>query len=123
MDEGADLDDVEAMVAAAARPGAKAVVIGGGLLGIEAAYGLVRRGMAATVIHLMDVLMERQLDASAGFLLVEAMARRIAKEPPLSGTHEQWKATIEIWLDSAVETMDEAAEKNAQVLNSLHQMK
>ncbi len=71
-----DLDDVEAMVAAAARPGAKAVVIGGGLLGIEAAYGLVRRGMAATVIHLMDVLMERQLDASAGFLLVEAMARR-----------------------------------------------
>ncbi len=71
-----DLDDVEAMVAAAARPGAKAVVIGGGLLGIEAAYGLVRRGMAATVIHLMDVLMERQLDASAGFLLVEAMAQR-----------------------------------------------
>ena len=71
-----DLDDVEAMVAAAAKPGAKAVVIGGGLLGIEAAYGLVRRGMAATVIHLMDVLMERQLDASAGFLLVEAMAQR-----------------------------------------------
>ncbi|MBS0492261.1 nitrite reductase large subunit NirB [Phenylobacterium sp.] len=71
-----DLDDVEAMVAAAATPGAKAVVIGGGLLGIEAAYGLVRRGMAATVIHLMDVLMERQLDASAGFLLVEAMAQR-----------------------------------------------
>ena len=71
-----DLDDVKAMVAAAATPGAKAVVIGGGLLGIEAAYGLVRRGMAATVIHLMDVLMERQLDASAGFLLVEAMAQR-----------------------------------------------
>ncbi|KQW71761.1 nitrite reductase [Phenylobacterium sp. Root77] len=71
-----DLDDVEAMVAAAAKPGAKAVVIGGGLLGIEAAYGLVRRGMGATVIHLMDVLMERQLDASAGFLLVEAMAQR-----------------------------------------------
>ncbi|HEX7946421.1 MAG TPA: nitrite reductase large subunit NirB [Phenylobacterium sp.] len=70
-----DLDDVEAMIAVA-RPGAKAVVIGGGLLGIEAAYGLSRRGMDATVIHLLDVLMERQLDASAGFLLVEALAAK-----------------------------------------------
>lgn len=70
-----DIDDVDAMVAAA-RPGARAVVIGGGLLGIEAAYGLSRRGMAATVVHLMDVLMERQLDASAGFLLTEALAAR-----------------------------------------------
>jgi len=70
-----DLDDVEAMIAAA-KPGAKAVVIGGGLLGIEAAYGLSRRGMDATVIHLLDVLMERQLDASAGFLLVEALAAK-----------------------------------------------
>jgi nitrite reductase (NADH) large subunit len=68
-----DLDDVEAMIAAA-KPGAKAVVIGGGLLGIEAAYGLSKRGMSATVVHLMDVLMERQLDASAGFLLTEALA-------------------------------------------------
>jgi nitrite reductase (NADH) large subunit len=68
-----DLDDVEAMIAAV-RPGARAVVIGGGLLGIEAAYGLSRRGMAATVVHLMDVLMERQLDTSAGFLLAEALA-------------------------------------------------
>jgi nitrite reductase (NADH) large subunit len=57
-----DLDDVEAMVAASGKPGAKAVVIGGGLLGLEAAYGLARRGMSATVVHLMDVLMERQLD-------------------------------------------------------------
>jgi nitrite reductase (NADH) large subunit len=70
-----DLDDVEAMIDAA-RPGAKAVVIGGGLLGIEAAYGLSKRGMSATVIHLLDVLMERQLDASAGFLLTEALARK-----------------------------------------------
>jgi nitrite reductase (NADH) large subunit len=70
-----DLDDVEAMIAAV-RPGARAVVIGGGLLGIEAAYGLARRGMGATVVHLMDVLMERQLDSSAGFLLTQAMAER-----------------------------------------------
>ncbi|MCR5876162.1 nitrite reductase large subunit NirB [Phenylobacterium sp. J426] len=71
-----DLDDVEAMIAASSRPDARAVVIGGGLLGIEAAYGLARRGMAATVVHLMDVLMERQLDASAGFLLTEALASK-----------------------------------------------
>jgi nitrite reductase (NADH) large subunit len=71
-----DLDDVEAMVAASNKPGARAVVIGGGLLGLEAAYGLARRGMAATVVHLMDVLMERQLDESAGFLLREALAER-----------------------------------------------
>ncbi len=71
-----DLDDVEAMVAASATPGARAVVIGGGLLGLEAAYGLARRGMGATVVHLMDVLMERQLDESAGFLLREALADR-----------------------------------------------
>jgi nitrite reductase (NADH) large subunit len=70
-----DLDDVEAMIEAV-KPGAKAVVIGGGLLGIEAAYGLAKRGMGATVVHLMDVLMERQLDASAGFLLTEALTDR-----------------------------------------------
>ncbi|PTT77786.1 nitrite reductase large subunit, partial [Pseudomonas sp. HMWF010] len=71
-----DLDDVEAMVAASAKPDARAVVIGGGLLGLEAAYGLARRGMGATVVHLMDVLMERQLDESAGFLLREALLER-----------------------------------------------
>ena len=70
-----DLDDVEAMVAAADAGGA-AVVIGGGLLGLEAAYGLARRGMKATVVHLMDVLMERQLDSAAGYLLTEALAER-----------------------------------------------
>ncbi|GBD47376.1 NAD(P)/FAD-dependent oxidoreductase [Methylopila sp. Yamaguchi] len=44
-------------------PGARAVVIGGGLLGLEAAYGLVKLGCAVTVVHLMGRLMERQLDA------------------------------------------------------------
>jgi nitrite reductase (NADH) large subunit len=70
-----DLDDVEAMVAAA-DAGGEAVVIGGGLLGLEAAYGLARRGMKASVVHLMDVLMERQLDSAAGFLLTQALAER-----------------------------------------------
>ncbi len=44
-------------------------VIGGGLLGIEAAYGLAKRGAAATLVHVMDRLMERQLDAPAAALL------------------------------------------------------
>ncbi|MFC3078490.1 nitrite reductase large subunit NirB [Phenylobacterium terrae] len=70
-----DLDDVQAMTEAAGK-GGRAVVIGGGLLGLEAAYGLSKRGMHATVVHLMDVLMERQLDESAGYLLREALAER-----------------------------------------------
>ena len=81
-----DLDDVEAMIAAA-DAGGEAVVIGGGLLGLEAAYGLSRRGMKATVVHLMDVLMERQLDESAGFLLSEALAERGVKT--LLGAHSE----------------------------------
>ncbi len=63
-----DLDDTNAMIDAAAK-GGKAVVIGGGLLGLEAAAGLAERGMEVTVLHLMSHLMERQLDESAGFLL------------------------------------------------------
>ncbi|MBV0911075.1 nitrite reductase large subunit NirB [Anianabacter salinae] len=63
-----DLDDTEAMIAAAAK-GGKAVVIGGGLLGLEAAAGLAERGMDVTVLHLMGHLMERQLDEAAGYLL------------------------------------------------------
>lgn len=59
-----------------ARPGARAVVIGGGLLGLEAAYGLVKAGMDVSVVHLMDRLMERQLDARAGALLKESMEAR-----------------------------------------------
>ncbi len=70
-----DIDDVEAMAAAAAN-GGRAVVIGGGLLGLEAAAGLARRGMAVSVVHLLDVLMERQLDAAAAFLLGRALAER-----------------------------------------------
>lgn len=54
---------------ATAEGGGRAVVIGGGLLGLEAANGLRTLGMEVTVIHLMDTLMERQLDEAAGFLL------------------------------------------------------
>ena len=70
-----DLEDTNAMIAAS-RPGAKAVVIGGGLLGLEAAAGMAARGADVTVIHLMGHLMERQLDPAAGYLLQKDLERR-----------------------------------------------
>lgn len=70
-----DLDDTNAMIEAAEK-GGKAVVIGGGLLGLEAAAGLAERGMEVTVLHLMGHLMERQLDEAAGFLLRRDLEKR-----------------------------------------------
>ncbi|KQT69707.1 MULTISPECIES: nitrite reductase large subunit NirB [unclassified Aureimonas] len=70
-----DLDDVEAMILAA-QARAKAVVIGGGLLGLEAAAGLRAQGLDVTVLHLMPSLMERQLDPAAGYLLQKALEKR-----------------------------------------------
>ncbi|WP_322893243.1 MULTISPECIES: nitrite reductase large subunit NirB [unclassified Yoonia] len=70
-----DLEDANAMIAASA-PGAKAVVIGGGLLGLEAAAGMAARGAEVTVIHLMGHLMERQLDPAAGYLLQKDLESR-----------------------------------------------
>jgi nitrite reductase (NADH) large subunit len=70
-----DLDDVDTMLAAAGR-GGHAVVIGGGLLGLEAANGLLSRGMAVTVVHLTDSLMNQQLDPQAALLLKAALERR-----------------------------------------------
>lgn len=63
-----DVRDVNLMIAAS-REKQKAVVIGGGLLGLEAANGLIKRGMDVTVVHLGDVLMEMQMDAVSGQLL------------------------------------------------------
>ncbi|WP_417210266.1 nitrite reductase large subunit NirB [Antarctobacter sp.] len=70
-----DLDDTNAMVEAAGN-GGNAVVIGGGLLGLEAAAGLALRGMNVTVLHLMGHLMERQLDEAAGYLLRKDLEKR-----------------------------------------------
>ncbi|MEZ5826869.1 MAG: nitrite reductase large subunit NirB [Hyphomicrobiales bacterium] len=70
-----DLDDVQAMLLAA-QSTATAVVIGGGLLGLEAAAGLKARGMDVTVVHLMPTLMERQLDPAGGYLLQKAVEAR-----------------------------------------------
>jgi nitrite reductase (NADH) large subunit len=67
----ADLD----LMRDAARSGSRAVVVGGGLLGLEAAVGLMKRGMAVTVLHLVPTLMERQLDEAAGLMLQRDLER------------------------------------------------
>jgi len=59
-----------------AGAGDRVVVIGGGLLGLEAAYGLAKAGARVTVLHLMDRLMERQLDPHAAALLKRAVERK-----------------------------------------------
>ncbi|MGA0532742.1 NAD(P)/FAD-dependent oxidoreductase [Hansschlegelia sp. KR7-227] len=67
-------DRCDAMrLSALARPDARAIVVGGGLLGLEAAYGLAKLGCAVTVVHLADRLMERQLDARGAATLRRAM--------------------------------------------------
>ena len=70
-----DIADTNAMIDAATRF-KKAVVIGGGLLGLEAANGLMLRGMEVTVVHVMPWLMERQLDDVAGKLLQKSLEDR-----------------------------------------------
>lgn len=70
-----DINDCNQMLEAA-KSCKKAVVIGGGLLGLEAAKGLVHLGMEATVVHLGNVLMERQLDDVAANMLKEELKRQ-----------------------------------------------
>jgi len=71
-----DLDDVQTMVAAAEKANVNAVIIGGGLLGLEAAAALWLRGVNVGVLHLMGHLMERQLDPAAGCLLQKELEGR-----------------------------------------------
>ena len=66
-----DLEDTERMMSMG--PDNKVVVIGGGLLGLEAAAGMAARGADVTVVHIMGHLMERQLDEAAGYLLRKAL--------------------------------------------------
>jgi len=70
-----DIHDVYSMLQAA-EDYRKAVVIGGGLLGLEAANGLMKQGMDVTVVHLLDSLMERQLDKPASALLKASLEKR-----------------------------------------------
>lgn len=67
-----DINDVNTMLDYCKNK-KNAVVIGGGLLGLEAAYGLKQRGMCVTVLHLMDRIMERQLDSRASSLLRQSI--------------------------------------------------
>ncbi|OMD37400.1 nitrite reductase large subunit NirB [Paenibacillus odorifer] len=73
-----DISDCDAMLAAA-KQYRKAAVIGGGLLGLEAAKGLVNLGMDVTVVHLMEDLMERQLDRNASSMLQAELERQGVK--------------------------------------------
>ena len=70
-----DICDVDTMLEAS-RAGGVAVVIGGGLLGLEAANGLLRRGMQVTVVHVTDSLMNQQLDKPASLMLKNALERK-----------------------------------------------
>ncbi|MCK5480875.1 MAG: nitrite reductase large subunit NirB, partial [Gammaproteobacteria bacterium] len=70
-----DIHDVDTMLQAS-KDYKKAVVIGGGLLGLEAANGLMKQGMEVTVVHLLDTLMERQLDKPAASLLKASLEER-----------------------------------------------
>ena len=70
-----DIKDVDTMLTAA-KTGQHAVVIGGGLLGLEAANGLMKQGMHVTVVHVLDTLMERQLDPAAAGLLRVSLEER-----------------------------------------------
>ncbi|CAG68737.1 nitrite reductase small subunit NirD [Acinetobacter baylyi] len=70
-----DIYDVNTMVDYASQK-KHAVVIGGGLLGLEAAYGLKQRGMNVTVLHLMDRIMDRQLDAQASVMLRHSIEQK-----------------------------------------------
>ncbi len=70
-----DISDVDTMVKAA-KDKKNAVVIGGGLLGLEAANGLMKQGMNVTVVHLLGNLMERQLDTPAAAMLLDSLKER-----------------------------------------------
>ncbi|MEO6697229.1 MAG: nitrite reductase large subunit NirB [Gammaproteobacteria bacterium] len=70
-----DIRDVQLMMEASKRS-QHAVVIGGGLLGLEAANGLMRQGMNVTVVHINEILMERQLDRLAGEMLRKSLEQR-----------------------------------------------
>src|SRR5262245_33498947 len=98
-----DVDDVDTI--AKAR-GTRVVVSGGGLLGLEAAYGLAKARAQVTVLHLMDRLMERQLDAPAAWLLRDAVeAKGIAVRLETATSRilgDRRVEAVELWDGSAI---------------------
>jgi len=83
-----DLDDC-ARILELGRPGGRVAVLGGGLLGLEAARGLVGRGVRVTVLHPVGHLMERQLDAGAAGVLAAAL-RRLGVDVRLNVSAKRW---------------------------------
>ncbi len=71
-----DIKDVDIMLETARSGKKHAVVIGGGLLGLEAANGLMKQGMQVTVVHIQGFLMERQLDGVAARMLRQSLEER-----------------------------------------------
>ncbi|MDO6423115.1 NAD(P)/FAD-dependent oxidoreductase [Saccharophagus degradans] len=69
------IEDVNS-IASCAQAGRKAVVVGGGLLGLEAAYGLAQKGVQVTLVHRSKGLLNRQLDSGAGEFLQQVMASK-----------------------------------------------
>jgi nitrite reductase (NADH) large subunit len=94
-----DIADTNAMIDAATNF-KHAVVIGGGLLGLEAANGLRLRGMEVTVVHIMPWLMERQLDKTAGRLLQKSL-----EDKGLKFLIEKHTASIEAGVDGRVSSI------------------
>jgi nitrite reductase (NADH) large subunit len=94
-----DIADTNAMIDAADKF-KHAVVIGGGLLGLEAANGLKLRGMEVTVVHVMPWLMERQLDKTAGRLLQKSL-----EEKGLKFLLEKHTSSIEAGSDGRVSSL------------------
>lgn len=71
-----DIHDVESMLDVSRSDKQHAVVIGAGLLGLEAAYGLLKRGMSVSVVHLSEYILNQQLDATASKMLQADLAQR-----------------------------------------------
>jgi len=82
-----DIKDVDTMIDVS-KSKKRAVVIGGGLLGLEAANGLMKQGMDVTVIHLMDWLMERQMDDISGEMLKHSLEEQGMKFRMKTSTSE-----------------------------------
>jgi assimilatory nitrate reductase electron transfer subunit len=93
----ADARRVAAFAQSARRAGGRVAVLGGGVLGLEAARALAARGTAVTVVHRGGHLMDRQLDAAAGRVLAGAM-RRTGIDLSLGGGAARWESGRGLWL-------------------------
>lgn len=103
-----DIKDVDTMIDAS-KTKKKAIVIGGGLLGLEAANGLIKQGMDVTVVHLMDWLMERQMDDVSGEMLKNSLEEQGMKFKMKASTTEiQGKGKVEkvVFADGSEEEAD-----------------